>query len=51
MRLGDDRQALLDELRAERDATSRAASEAAQEAEVANWLAAKRAAEAEEGQA
>ena len=50
-RLGDDRQALLDELRAERDATSRAASEAAQEAEVANWLAAKRAAEAEEGQA
>jgi len=49
-RLGDDRQALLDELRAERDATTRAASAAAQEAEVANWLAAKRAAEAEEGQ-
>ena len=49
-RLGDDRQALLDELRAEREAHIRVASEAAQEAEVANWLAAKRAAEAEEGQ-
>ena len=49
-RLGDDRQALLEELRAERDAHSRASNEAAQEAEVAAWLAAKRAAEAEEGQ-
>jgi hypothetical protein len=49
-RLGDDRQALLDELRAEREAHTRAASEAAQEAEVAAWLLAKRAAEAE-GQA
>ncbi len=47
-RLGDDRQALLDELRAEREAHTRVASEVAQEAEVANWLAAKRAAEAEE---
>ena len=49
-RLGDDREALLEELRAERDAQSRAVNEAAQEAEVAAWLAAKRAAEAEEGQ-
>ena len=49
-RLGDDRQALLDELRAERDAHTRIANEAAQEAEVAAWLSAKRAAEAEEGQ-
>ncbi len=49
-RLGDDRQALLEELRAERDAHSRTSNEAAQEAEVAAWLAAKRAAEAEEGQ-
>ena len=49
-RLGDDREALLEELRAERDAHARVASEAAQEAEVAAWLAAKRAAEAEEGQ-
>jgi hypothetical protein len=45
-RLTDDRQALIDELRAEREAASRAASEAAQEAEVAAWLEAKRAAEA-----
>ncbi len=49
-RLGDDRQALLDELKAEREAHTRVANEAAQEAEVAAWLAAKRAAEAEEGQ-
>ena len=49
-RLGDDREALLEELRAERDAHARVASEAAQEAEVAAWLAAKRAAEAEESQ-
>jgi hypothetical protein len=46
-RFTDDREALLEELRAERDATVRAASEAAQEAEVAAWLEAKRAAEAQ----
>ena len=45
-RLGDDREALIEELRAEREAQSRAATEAAQEAEVAAWLEAKRAAEA-----
>ena len=49
-RLTDDREALIEELRAERDAASRAASEAAQEAEVAAWLQAKRAAEAAEEQ-
>ena len=47
-RLGDDRDALIEELRAEREAHSKAAVEAAQEAEVAAWLEAKRAAEAEE---
>ncbi|MBU6267357.1 MAG: DUF1013 domain-containing protein [Sphingomonadales bacterium] len=47
-RLGNDREALIEELRAERDAATRVANEAAQEAEVAAWLAAKRAAEAEE---
>ncbi|HTO29046.1 MAG TPA: cell cycle transcriptional regulator TrcR, partial [Devosia sp.] len=46
----DDRQALIDELRAERDAATQAAVEAAQEAEVEAWLEAKRAAEAAEGQ-
>ena len=46
-RLGDDRDALIEELRAEREAASKAASEAAQEAEAAAWLEAKRAAEAE----
>ena len=46
IRLGDDREALIEELRAERDAAVRVASEAAQEAEVAAWLEAKRAAEA-----
>lgn len=45
-RLGDDREALIEELRAEREAQARAANEAAQEAEVAAWLEAKRAAEA-----
>jgi len=45
-RLGDDREALIEELRAERVAQAKAASEAAQEAEVAAWLEAKRAAEA-----
>lgn len=47
-RLIDDRQALIDELRAERQAQAQAASQAAQEAEVAAWLEAKRAAEAAE---
>jgi len=48
-RLGSDREALIEELRAAREAQSKAASEAAQEAEAAAWLAAKRAAEAAEG--
>nr|WP_221236726.1 DUF1013 domain-containing protein [Novosphingobium taihuense] len=43
LRLGTDRDALIEELRAERDATAKAASEAAQEAEAAAWLAARRA--------
>jgi uncharacterized protein len=46
-RLTDDRQALIEELRAEREAAAKAASEAAQEAEAAAWLEAKRAAEAQ----
>jgi hypothetical protein len=46
-RLGDDREALIEELRAEREAHVKAAAEAAQEAEAAAWLEAKRAAEAE----
>jgi hypothetical protein len=46
-RLGSDRDALIEELRAAREAQHRAASEAAQEAEAAAWLQAKRAAEAE----
>jgi len=45
-RLGSDREALIEELRAAREAQSKAASEAAQEAEAAAWLAAKRAAQA-----
>jgi Uncharacterized protein conserved in bacteria len=45
-RLVDDREALIEELRAEREAAAKAASEAAQEAEAAAWLEAKRAAEA-----
>ena len=45
-RLGDDREALIEELRAERETQAKAASKAAQETEVATWLAAKRAAEA-----
>ena len=45
-RLGDDRVALIEELRAERDAAVKAAGEAAQEAEAAAWLEAKRVAEA-----
>jgi len=47
--LGGDREALIEELRAEREAAAKAASEAAQEAEAAAWLEAKRA--VEEGQA
>jgi hypothetical protein len=47
-RLVDDREALIEELRAEREAAAKAASEAAQEAEAAAWLQAKRAAEAGE---
>ena len=46
--LGTDREALIEELRAEREATVKAASDAAQEAEVQAWLDAKRAAEAVE---
>ena len=47
IRLGDDRDALIEELRAEREAQVRAAGQAAQEAEAAAWLEAKRAAEAQ----
>ncbi len=47
-RLGDDREALIEELRAEREAATKAAGEAAQEAEAQAWLQAKRAAEAEQ---
>ncbi|HET9630009.1 MAG TPA: DUF1013 domain-containing protein [Novosphingobium sp.] len=47
IRLGDDREALIEELRAEREAQTRIASEAAQEAEAAAWLEARRAAEAQ----
>jgi hypothetical protein len=47
-RLGDDREALIEELRAEREAATKVAAEAAAEAEAAAWLEAKRAAEAEE---
>lgn len=42
-RLGSDRDALIEELRAERQAAARAASEAAQEAEAQAWLEARRA--------
>ncbi len=41
----DDREALIEELRAEREAAAKAAVEAAQEAEAAAWLEAKRASE------
>ena len=40
-----DREKLIEELRAERDANEKAAAEAAQEAEAEEWLRAKRAAE------
>ena len=46
VRLGDDREALIVELRAEREAATKAAGDAAQEAEAAAWLEAKRTAEA-----
>ncbi|MEO6718295.1 MAG: DUF1013 domain-containing protein [Novosphingobium sp.] len=46
VRLGDDREALIEQLRAERETATRVAGEAAQEAEVQAWLEAKRAAEA-----
>ncbi len=45
-RLGDDREALIVELRAEREAATKVAHDAAQEAEAAAWLEAKREAEA-----
>jgi hypothetical protein len=45
----DDREKLIEELRAEREAAAKAAVEAAQEAEAEAWLEAKRAAEASEG--
>lgn len=48
--LGSDRDALIEELRAERQAAAKSASEAAQQAEAAAWIEAKRAAEAEERQ-
>lgn len=43
LRLGSDREALIEELRAERQAQAKAASQAAQEAEAAAWLEARRA--------
>jgi hypothetical protein len=46
LRLGDDRASLIEELRAEREASVKAASDAAQEAEAAAWLEARRTAEA-----
>jgi hypothetical protein len=45
-RLGSDRAALIEELRSERDAATKLAGEASQEAEAAAWLEAKRASEA-----
>ena len=44
---GSDREKLIEELRAERDANAKAAAEAAQEAEAEEWLRAKRASEEE----
>ncbi|MBD3729998.1 MAG: DUF1013 domain-containing protein [Sphingomonadales bacterium] len=46
---GSDKEKLIEELRAEREAAAKAAVEAAQEAEAAAWLEAKRAAEAGTG--
>ena len=48
IQLGTDREALIEQLRAEREAQVKAASDAAQEAEVQAWLDAKRASEAAE---
>jgi hypothetical protein len=45
----DDREKLIEELRAEREAAAKAAVEAAQEAEAEAWLEARRAAETSEG--
>jgi len=45
----DDREKLIEELRAEREAAAKAAVEAAQEAEAEAWLEARRAAETGEG--
>jgi uncharacterized protein len=42
-RLGNDREALIEELRAEREAATKAAAEAAQQAEAAAWLEQRRA--------
>ncbi len=47
-RIGNEREALIEQLRAERESAVKAASDAAQEAEVQAWLDAKRAAEAAE---
>lgn len=47
----DDREKLIEELRAERDTATKVAVEAAQEAEAEAWLEAKRAAEADEAKA
>ena len=41
-RLGDDREALIEELRAERVANAKVAAEVAQETEAAAWLEARR---------
>ena len=43
LRLGNDRDALIEELRAERDTHAKVASQAAQQAEAAAWLEARRA--------
>jgi hypothetical protein len=43
LRLGNDRDALIEELRAEREVNTRAAAEVAQEAEAAAWLLARKA--------
>jgi hypothetical protein len=48
-RLGDDRDALILELRAEREASVKAAADAAQEAEAAAWLEQRRAEGVSEG--
>lgn len=48
---GSDKERLIEELRAEREASVKAAAEAAQEAEAAAWLEAKRAGEAGEASA